>query len=1003
MTNDSVSISWIDSYMGGVLTLDYAVQFSANGASGLFADCGTLTPCSGSITVGQPSGGSQLAILPVQLQPATVGQAYGPVQLHATGGTSCPNPAPPYSWSWSSNMLPAGMQLTAGGVIQGTPQRADPYQLPITVTDCSTPPQTAQTTLSLTVNSFPPLQFTTPANLPSGMIHATYNQTLAVSGGESGAASTLAYQLTEGSLPNGVNFNLGTGVIAGTPTETGSFGFTVVATEACTGCTASKAFNLFVGPQGPLTITSPSPSSPSLGNLVIGKQLPFTFAATGGQPPYSWNMNPVPYGLQLSPQCLMTDSGCVLSGTPVAPIAPSSNEYYSLLTVTDSSAPQQRASLTVFSFAQTPPMPPKMEDNSGTDTVVAGTTSYQYDFDQLIVGGQPFYSCAFSLGQTAVPGVSFSVDNGHCYLNGAPTNPGPYSFNVEITDSSSPEQKALYTLNLTATQAQTGSPSATPVINANGIVNAAGGQATITPGGIATVYGNGLADAVYSPSSTPLPTSLGNVQVAVNGQNAPLYYVSPTQVNFQAPLDSAAYYPLSTVCLQSPVNPATYYPINCPPTPPANVRVSRNGVTSATMSVPVAPSVPGVFTYIRVPGTADPVIVGGLTNQLVTPTSPAHPGDTIVAYATGIGIPTCFLASGQTSGSTCFANSVPQFTFPDYSSGLQPQVQYAGMTPDSVGLAQFNLQLPTTLPAAALVAGAIRMRVGDATNGQTFNLYLGGGGPTAASIVIVSGNSQAASVNQAFAAPLVVRVSDAQGNPLNGVNVSFTVTSGSASIGTSVVATNGSGQASASVTAGSASGPVAITATAGSFAVQFALTVTQLTPTITSLSPPSASSGSSAFTLIVNGSNFALGATVQWNGTDLPTTFVSSTQLTASVGAGLIASTGTAAITVFDGGLTSAPVSFTITSGLGTTCPTATATEGVSYSSQLVGSGGTPPYFWTVVHGGNQPSSGLSLNSNTGLVSGIPVITGDLFFTFTIIDSTGATAQQTCQIVVSAP
>ena len=69
-------------------------------------------------------------------------------------------------------------------------------------------------------------------------------------------------------------------------------------------------------------------------------------------------------------------------------------------------------------------------------------------------------------------------------------------------------------------------------------------------------------------------------------------------------------------------------------------------------------------------------------------------------------------------------------------------------------------------------------------------------------------------------------------------------------------------------------------------------------PSITSLSPSSATAGGAAFTLTVNGTNFASGAVVKWNGVDLSSTFVSAIQLNAAVPASNIASAGTAQVTV---------------------------------------------------------------------------------------------------------
>ncbi|MES2389506.1 MAG: IPT/TIG domain-containing protein, partial [Bacteroidota bacterium] len=96
-----------------------------------------------------------------------------------------------------------------------------------------------------------------------------------------------------------------------------------------------------------------------------------------------------------------------------------------------------------------------------------------------------------------------------------------------------------------------------------------------------------------------------------------------------------------------------------------------------------------------------------------------------------------------------------------------------------------------------------------------------------------------------------------------------------------------------------------------------AFTVNNLVPTASSLSPTSKAAGGTTFTLTVNGSNFDNSTLVKWNGSNLTTTFVNGTQVTASVPSGNIASTGTAAITVFNptpGGGTSTPdLTFTIT------------------------------------------------------------------------------------------
>lgn len=93
------------------------------------------------------------------------------------------------------------------------------------------------------------------------------------------------------------------------------------------------------------------------------------------------------------------------------------------------------------------------------------------------------------------------------------------------------------------------------------------------------------------------------------------------------------------------------------------------------------------------------------------------------------------------------------------------------------------------------------------------------------------------------------------------------------------------------------------------------LTINNPVPTLTSLSQTSATTGSEGFTLTVNGTNFVSSSKVRWNGDNRTTTFVSNTQLTATIPASDLVNGGTANVTVFSpipGGGTSSASTFTI-------------------------------------------------------------------------------------------
>jgi hypothetical protein len=88
----------------------------------------------------------------------------------------------------------------------------------------------------------------------------------------------------------------------------------------------------------------------------------------------------------------------------------------------------------------------------------------------------------------------------------------------------------------------------------------------------------------------------------------------------------------------------------------------------------------------------------------------------------------------------------------------------------------------------------------------------------AATLSAISGNSQAGAVGKTLAAPLVVKVTDVNGNPISGVTVTFRVTGGSGSLNTTQVNTDAGGLASAQFTLGATTGVSSVTASSGTLA-----------------------------------------------------------------------------------------------------------------------------------------------------------------------------------------
>jgi hypothetical protein len=124
----------------------------------------------------------------------------------------------------------------------------------------------------------------------------------------------------------------------------------------------------------------------------------------------------------------------------------------------------------------------------------------------------------------------------------------------------------------------------------------------------------------------------------------------------------------------------------------------------------------------------------------------------------------------------------------------------------------------------------------------------------------------------------------------------------------SLSATAGTVAVSVRTAAGAAS---VIASTTGGASPEVALVVPP-PPTISTLSPTSATAGGATFTLTINGANFTSDATANWGATALTTTYVSATKLTAAIPASLIATAGTASITVTNVNGSSSDATFTI-------------------------------------------------------------------------------------------
>jgi len=205
--------------------------------------------------------------------------------------------------TWSTTTPPPGLALSANGIWTGTPTQAGTFNIPVQITDSSTPAQTANGTLTLVVTGVP-VQFTS-STMPTAGAGRFYSQPLPIIGG------TQPYTVTQtsGTLPGGLSLS-SNGVLKGTPSAAGSFTFTVQATDSSTPQqTATQTFTMAVNTLFITTTVLP--------DGIVGVPYNATISTSGGTLPLSFSVTTAafPPGLLIQQPAPTSQNGA-LAGTP---------------------------------------------------------------------------------------------------------------------------------------------------------------------------------------------------------------------------------------------------------------------------------------------------------------------------------------------------------------------------------------------------------------------------------------------------------------------------------------------------------------------------------------------------------------------------------------------------------------------------------------------------------------------------------------------------------------
>ncbi len=210
----------------------------------------------------------------------------------------------------------------------------------------------------------------------------------------------------------------------------------------------------------------------------------------------------------------------------------------------------------------------------------------------------------------------------------------------------------------------------TPQFTSSSLVNAASFRPGIVPGGLASIFGTGLMEAINKIVLPSGVTSFNGTTVRIDGIPAPLLALAPgalEQINFQVPFE-------------------------IPPGQLVSVEVENNGTKTTVQNVAVFSVQPGIFEVQQGQGKIGAVLHAD-DGALVTAANPADLGEALSLYFTGGG---ALDDPGAATGE--LGPSDPPLTTAGTTDvlvgGVKTEVLFSGYAPFFMGLYQTNFVVP---------------------------------------------------------------------------------------------------------------------------------------------------------------------------------------------------------------------------------------------------------------------------------------------------------------------
>jgi Fibronectin type III domain/Putative Ig domain len=410
-----VSLSWTPGSTGQSAITNYVISYSSGGSYVPFthaASAATSATVTG-LTNGTPytfevaavnsqgTGATSTPSAPVTPSGPRIGSptlSGGEINVPYGAAPTVSGGTGPYTWTVTNGTLPTGLSINSTtGAITGTPTAIGTSAFTLLVTDALNGTSTQTESVGVVAAA----SITSPA-FGGGEVGVADSATPSISG----TTGPYTWSVTNGALPAGLTINANTGTVSGTPAASGTFSFTLVATDAL-GATATQSEMVDIAAT-PAVDVSP----------IQGGEVNVTYSATptasGGTGPFTWTVTngSLPAGLAIDP------TTGTISGTPTA----AGTDSFTV-TATDFEGQAVGQAATVVIAA---------DPSIATSSLPGGQVGAPYSQSVAAAAGTNPYVWSITTG--SLP-AGLTLGSGTGAITGTPTSAGSANFSVTVTDA----------------------------------------------------------------------------------------------------------------------------------------------------------------------------------------------------------------------------------------------------------------------------------------------------------------------------------------------------------------------------------------------------------------------------------------------------------------------------------------------------------------------------------------------------------------------------------------